>query len=387
MPARNFSYLFLLLLFLNGCAAVDMEKAPLVLRPASFSDMPGWDSDDQAQTLTAFGKSCARILAKDPATPFGADAQTGTYGDWQKPCRALPQLPAGANAAEARSFFETWFQPWQATADGAGEGLFTGYYEAALRGSRARHGPYQYPLRLRPPDLVMVELGDFRDELKGQRIAGRVQEGRLKPFEDRAKINAGTLPGDDRLTFVWVDDPVDSFFLQIQGSGRILLDDGSELRVGYDGQNGYPYYAVGRELVKRGELDKESVSMQSIRAWLAAHPQEAGAVMDTNRSYVFFRELPGQEPPLGAEGVPLTAGRSLAVDRTRIPYGVPLWVDIDPPAAGEPALRRLVVAQDTGGAIRGPVRGDFFWGYGPRAQEMAGIMKAPGRLWLLLPRR
>ena len=168
-------------------------------------------------------------------------------------------------------------------------GLFTGYYEAALRGSRTRHGAYQYPLRLRPADLVMVELGDFRPELKGQRIAGRVTDGKLKPYADRRAIENGALADDAQLQFVWVDDPVDAFFLQVQGSGIVSLDDGTALRVGYDAQNGWPYTAIGRELVKRGELPRDQVSMQTIRAWLRAHPDQAASVMDVNRSYVFSK--------------------------------------------------------------------------------------------------
>jgi len=185
-----------------------------------------------------------------------------------------------------------------------------------------------------------------------------------------------------------MDDPVDAFFLEIQGSGSIELEGGGELRVGYGAQNGFPYVAIGRELVTRGALPKEKVSMQSIREWLEAHPDEAAEVMRKNASYVFFREQPG-EGPLGSLGVPLTPGRSLAVDPLFVPLGVPLWLDSTLPAAAdgsERPLRRLVVAQDTGGAIRGPVRGDVFWGAGDKAADLAGRMRQPGRLWLLLPR-
>ena len=377
-------FLLSLVLLLAGCNAVNPETAPLVLRPSSFSALPGWDQDRQEEALAAFSRSCTRIMEQPSGQQFGPDTLMGTAADWQEPCRALPG--AGATPSQARAFFEKWFTPWQATMAGQqNEGLFTGYYEASLKGSLTRQGPHQYPLRRRPADLVMVDLGDFRPELRGQRIAGRVTEGQLKPYEDRAAISRGALPGDDQLQFVWVDSPVDAFFLQIQGSGRILLDDGTMLRVGYDGQNGWPYFAIGRELIQRGYLDKDAVSMQSIRAWLGAHPDQADEIMNTNKSYVFFKVLEG-DGPQGAEGLTLVPGRSLAVDHARLPYGAPVWIATAPPISGETRLERLMVAQDTGSAIRGAVRGDVFWGYGKRAEDLAGRMKAAGRAWLLLPK-
>ena len=375
---KHFVYLSFLLLTLSACTTIDTEKAPLVLKPASFRDLPGWNKDNQEQALAAFSYSCDRILKRDPAKTFGPDGIGGTYGDWQNACRDLP-------ATNVRAFFETYFQPYQATMAGKRkDGLFTGYYEPALRGSHSRHGPYQTPLYKRPDDLVMVDLGEFRDELKGQRIAGRVKGAHLKPYEDRAAIEHGAWPHNDEI-LVWVDDPVGAFFLHIQGSGRINMDDGSVMRVGYDGQNGHPYYAIGRELIKRGELDKDTVSLQTIRAWLEAHPDQAEEIMNTNASYVFFKELTGSGP-LGGEGVPLTPERSLAVDRSKMPYGVPVWVDLEAPTPDETAIRRLMIAQDTGGAIRGAVRGDVFWGAGKRAEYLAGHMKAEGRMWILLPK-
>lgn len=368
-------------LLLAGCTAVDPEKAVLVLKPASFSDLPGWAEDRPEEALAAFTRSCARILKRDGNDAFGPDSAFGTYADWQPACRELGDLaPEGA-----RVFFEANFIPYLATMDGRKkEGLFTGYYEPSLRGAPERAGPYQYPLYLRPDDLVMVDLGAFREELKGQRIAGRVIGAHLKPYEDRAAIEQGRWPHNDKV-LVWVDDPVDAFFLHIQGSGRVLMPDGSFMRVGYDGQNGHVYYAIGRELIKRGELEKEKVSLQTIRTWLEVNPEQADEIMNLNRSYVFFKKL-DEEGPLGGEGLVLTPERSLAIDRSRLPYGAPLWVDIKPPVEGEAPLRRLMVAQDTGGAIRGAVRGDVFWGYGERAEYLAGHMKSQGRYWLLLPK-
>lgn len=327
--------------------------------------------------MAALRRSCAPLLlSKQPASAPLGNGIAGTIADWQPICAAAAALEAAGDGA--RLFFETWFRPWEAANNGRSEGLFTGYYEPELRGARIAGGAYTTPLLRRPSDLVMVELGLFRPAWRGERIAGRVVEGRLKPYESRAEIEKGAL---DRLHlgFLWVDDPVDAFFLQIQGSGRIRLEDGTLLRVGYDGQNGHPYVPIGRLLVERNALPKDGVSMQAIRAWIKDHPEEGKVLMTENPSYVFFREMKG-EGPVGAQGVVLTAGRSLAVDREFVPLGVPIYLD-----AGED-LRRMVVAQDTGGAIRGPVRGDLFWGAGADAEARAGTMKARGRYFLLLPK-
>lgn len=370
------------LLFLTACASAPQEEIPakLVLQPAAFSDLPGWGSDDLQSFIPAFTKTCERILKVPAEKQFGALAESGTYGDWQPVCRSFLNVKQGS----LKAFIEARFTPYQVLADNEEEGLFTGYYEASLKGAQTRTGPYQTPLYQRPDDLVMVQLGEFREKLKGERIAGRVINGSLKPYEDRSAIVNGDWPHNDKV-LVWVDDPVDAFFVQIQGSGVVKLEDGSAMRIGYAGQNGHVYYAVGRELIKRGELTKENVSMQAIRDWLNAHPGQADEIMNTNASYVFFQELEG-EGPLGGEGVALTAGRSLAVDRSLLSYGLPLWTDIEPPVAGASKIRRLMVAQDTGGAIRGPVRGDVFWGYGSRAEALAGPMKSKGRYWVLLPK-
>lgn len=343
-----------------------------VLTPATFADLPGWEEDDPSGALAAFLRSCRRLRGEH---------------DWTPACEAASRVPAAA-ADTARAFFETHFQPFAVSNGDDPEGLFTGYYEPLLQGSRKRSGRYRVPLYVRPPELVMVDLGDFREELKGHRIAGKVEEGELVPYPDRRAIEEGALAGRG-LELVWVDDPVDAFFLQIQGSGRVRLDDGGEMRVGYAAQNGHPYFAIGRDLVERGALAKEEVSMQSIRRWLEQNPDLADDVMARNASYVFFEELKG-EGPLGAQGVPLTPGRSLAVDLKHWQLGAPVWLDTRAPSprAGEPdrPLRRLMVAQDTGGAIRGVVRGDVFWGHGEEAAEVAGRMKHPGRMWMLLPR-
>ena len=378
----------LLLAGLAACAprAVVPPPAPtppapkLALAPAAFADLPGWAQDRHAEFLPALARSCARLARLPDDRDLGL---AGRAQDWRAPCAAAARI-APTDHAAARAFLESAFRAFAVRDETNGpEGLFTGYYEPELRGSLTRGGRYTIPLHARPADLVTVDLGEFRPELRGQRVAGSVQNGALRPYAARDRINAGALDGRSDV-LVWVDDPVDAFFLEIQGSGRVTLPDGRVLRLGFAAQNGHPYVAIGRTLIERGALTRENVSMQSIRAWLAANPREARAVMETNPSYVFFRVLEG-DGPLGSEGVALTPGRSLAVDRTFLPMGVPMWLDAEDPLDPAARLRRVVMAQDTGGAIRGVVRGDVFWGAGLDAAERAGRMRARGRYWLLLP--
>ncbi len=359
----------------------------LKLAAADFDDLPGWPDDALGQGLQAFLKSCDRTLGRPAAADMGGGGYAGTVADWRAVCAAAAGVPV--DRAATQTFFETRFRPIRVANNDRTEGLFTGYYEAALDGSRRRHGRYQVPLHRRPADLVVVDLGRFRDDLEGRRIAGRVDGGELLPYPDRAAIETGGLVGRG-LEMLWVDDPVDAFFLHIQGSGLVRLDDGSTARIGYAGQNGRPYLAIGGPLIANGAIARAEISMQAIRNWLADNPGEATALMNRNPSYVFFREIAG-DGPLGAGGAVLTPGRSLAVDRKWHALGVPVWFDgrapdpADDTAGASQPLRRLMVTQDTGGAIRGPVRGDVFWGNGGRAAAVAGRMKHSGRLWLLLP--
>ncbi len=373
--------------FLTLPACALLETRPLTptapshpkLTATNFSNIPDWTAETMDSAISAFTKSCSRIQKGDPQKDFG---WLGLTRDWQEVCRHIP--PETASAHEVRNFFETWFTPYHVTESSGKEGLFTGYYEAALHGSRTRTGPYQTPLLSRPSDLVMVNLGEFRPELKGQRIAGRVISGQLKPFEDRAAIETGRLSPKTVKVLCWVDSPVDAFFLQVQGSGIVQLTDGTSLRVGYDGQNGHIYTAIGKELIARGELTKENVSMQTLRDWMAKHPNEATELMRQNKSYVFFKVL-DSDGSIGGEGTVLTPQRSLAVDHSIWPYGVPMFIATEHPSQKQP-LNRLFFAQDTGGAIIGSVRGDVFWGYGDDATHNAGLMKSPGQMWILLPK-
>ena len=359
------------------------EKPQLVLKQTSFADLPGWDRDNLQTFSSAFRRSCERINRAAPDKKFGALDAAGNHSKWQAPCARFLALNNPDNRT-LHQFFEQNFAPHAVYANDDPIGLFTGYYEASLKGSRTKSPLYNTPLYARADDLVMVQLGEFRDELKGQRIAGRVVGGNLKPYETRTQIVNGDWPHNDKV-LVWVDSPVDAFFVQIQGSGIVEMNDGTTMRIGYAGQNGHPYYAIGRELIKRGALTKENVSMQSIRAWLENNPDQAAEIMNTNESYVFFKELEGAGP-IGGEGIALTAGRSLAIDRSLLSYGMPVWTDIEAPLPNAPRLQRLMVTQDTGGAIRGPVRGDVFWGYGETAERLAGPMKSQGRYWILLPK-
>ena len=395
-PSRP-NYLIPLALFVIAVAAgwlswrlgAPPAPGPLRLVPTGYSALPGWAASDPTAALAALRRSCAQIARKPDDAAMGGAGYAGTAADWRAACRAAPGKPAGALGA--RAYFETWFRPVTIGAGHAREGLFTGYYEAELRAARQRHGPYQTPVYGVPDDLVTVDLGQFRDEWKNERIAGRIDGHDLVPFPSRAQIDAAGLAKAPVLFYA--DDPVAVFFLHIQGSGRVHFEDGTTARVAYAAQNGRPYTAIGRTLIAEGAIPREEVSLQSIRAWLKAHPQDARRVMETNESYVFFKQEPIADPALGAngsEGVPLTPGASLAVDLRIHPLGAPFFVAAsapDPdPAKPDRGFQRLLIAQDTGGAIRGAVRGDVFWGSGAGAQAIAGRMKAQGTLFVLLPK-
>ena len=376
---------------MQACAPQPERAEPdrLVLRAVSFDDLPEWEADDHSAALGALQRSCTALEERADDEPLDIAALGGRVGDWRAVCAASAGLEG---ADQAREFFEAHFAPYEARNGAEAEGLFTGYYEPELRGATQAGGRYGVPLYGRPDDLVTVDLGLFRSDLAGDRLAGRVADGALQPYATRAEIDGGALAAQG-LELVWVDDPIDAFFLHIQGSGRITFEDGTSRRLAYAATNGHNYYAIGRRLVDLGALDREDVSMPTIRDWLAANPERASEVMHENASYVFFRWLEEEqatEGPVGTQGVALTAGRSLAVDRRFVPMSAPIWLESaapDPdPAKEDRPLRRLMVAQDTGGAIRGPVRGDVFWGTGADAGAVAGCMKHAGRYWLLLPR-
>lgn len=362
---RSPSLFLLALLALSGCA-MPHRAAPHVpdprLTPVSYDMLSGWKNDTIEESRPALVNSCNRLLTLPNDRSLGGNGTMGVVGNWRPFCEGIlnPQ-----RSRDLRGYLAASLQPWAVTDGNTPDGLFTGYYESELHGSLTRHGRYQTPLYRLPPDLSPD-----------------------KPYHDRAAITQGAL-ANRGLELVWLDDPIDAFFVQVQGSGRVILDTGEVMNIGYAGKNGHPYVAIGKRLVERGEMTMDQVSMQSIRQWLEAHPEQQDDILNLNPSYVFFRPLTtadtakNKQPlgPQGAANVTVTPARSLAVDNRFIGYHVPVWLETD-----SPALRRLVVAQDTGGAIKGVVRGDFFWGHGTYAEDMAGRMNTRGRYFVLLPR-
>ncbi len=332
----------------------------------SFASLPGWPAATLAPSLRAFLGSCPRP------------------GPLASACDRARLEPANDEAA-ARRFFESAFIPYSlSNAEGVDAGLVTGYYEPVIEGSRVRTPLHRFPVFGVPEDLVVVDLASVSPDVRNLRLRGRLDGRRLVPYASRAEIEArGTLfPAP---VIAWTSDPVELFFLQIQGSGQVRLEDGSRLRIGYADQNGHPFRSLGRLLVERGELLLEQASMQGIKAWAAANPARLQEALNQNPSYVFFRELPPAGAPIGALGVALSPEYSIAVDRRFVPLGAPVYLATTYPLSEAP-LERLMAAQDVGGAIRGAVRADFFWGSGPEAGAMAGRMRQQGRMWLLWPR-
>lgn len=339
----------------------------------SFSDLPGWKSDNLKDVLPAFRKSCRAI---------------GKKKDWQDVCAKAYDIDENDTFA-IRSFFETHFIPYRiANENGSETGLATGYFEPLLKGSRVRKGKFRTALYRQPDDLLVIDLASAYPQLKGLRLRGKLDGNRVVPYETRAEIEkSGKLAGHE---IVWVDDVLDAFFLEIQGSGRVYIQESGEtIRLAYANQNGRPYRSIGRYLLDRGELKPGQASSQQIRQWIRRNPERLREVLDSNPSYVFFREERIDDPsegPKGALGVPLTPERSIAIDPRHIPLGAPVFVDTTRPYSSVP-LQKLMLAQDTGGAIRGAVRADYFWGFGPQAGEMAGKMKQKLKVWLLLPKQ
>jgi membrane-bound lytic murein transglycosylase A len=351
-----------------------------VLRAAAYTAIPGWRDDRILAAWPAFVAGCAALLAR---------AASPDVSIWRDGCTAAAAVDAGSNVA-VRAFFEAHFTPYQVIgADGRDTGTVTGYYEPLLQGSRERSERFRFPLYAVPDDLLAVDLAELFPELKDKRVRGRLDGRRVVPYWTRADIDAGASPLAGR-ELVWVDDPVEAFFLQIQGSGRVQLADGGVLRLGYADQNGQPFRSIGRLLVERGELPLEKASMQGIKQWGRNHPDRLTALLDENPSYVFFRVVtpdPGAtiDGPMGTLGVPLLRERTIAVDPSTVPLGAPVFLATTYPLSDRP-LQRLVLAQDTGGAIKGALRADLFWGFGDEAGRDAGRMKQPGQMWLLWPK-
>jgi membrane-bound lytic murein transglycosylase A len=368
-----------LLAVLAGCQTPPRQPLPgtgaarVEYVAARWSDLPGWDADALEQAWPALLASC----------------RLHTRAEWTEICAAAAQLtPAGAG--EIRAFFVGRFQPLRIIRTGAAgaaaqtTGLLTGYYEPQLRGSRLPRPGFDAPLYSPPDDLLTVDLGAIIPELKGKRVRGRLVGKRVVPYYSREQ-----LPTDPALQgheIVWLDSALDAFLLEVQGSGRVQLEDGSIIRLGYADQNGQPYRSIGRYLVEQQQLTVAQASMPGIRTWLSAHPERLREVLDSNPSVVFFQEQPLGDPalgPRGAQGIPLTAARSIAVDPDFIPLGSPVYLAT---MGDGTSVQRLVVAQDTGGAISGAPRADFFCGTGAAAASMAGDLRAQVSMWLLWPR-
>ena len=362
-------YAVFLLVLLSGCQGVFKPEPKLKLVSVEIEDIPDWEYDDHRPAFIAFKKSCAALEKKPPEQ----NLKLGTKSeDWHKVCYAAARTEA-SNPTATRRFFEENFQVFKATDDGAPQGLFTGYYESSLKGSKVKTEKYYYPLYKRPKDLVAAPGIKY----------GRKSFFGYEPHFSRSEIHQGNLEGQD-LEIVYVDSEADAFFLHVQGSGRVVFEDGSSLRVGYNGANGHPYTSIGKILIDRREIPKEYMSMQAIRHWLKHNPKKATRLMEENASYVFFKVLEGQGP-IGAQGVPVSTGRTLAVDKRFYEYGMPMYLDAASDG-NQVNLRRLLIAQDTGGAIKGAVRGDVFWGYGETAAEIAGTMKSTGQLYIFMPK-
>jgi len=354
-------------------AIVAAPEPPSQSRSYELQDwpaLPDWKNDNLAEALPAFLLSCNALKSA---------------AEWASACSTAAQIRK-TDPMAARQFFESAFVPWLVhNADGGTEGLVTGYYEPLLHGSRVFGRTYRFPVYGVPADLLVIDLAESNPDLKGIRLRGRMQDKKIVPYYTRAEIERGLAPLRGR-EIVWVDDPVDLFFLHVQGSGRVRLPGGETIRLGFAEHNGHPYKSIGKILVERGELSADKASMQGIKQWAAKNPDKLAPLLQQNPAYVFFREMPESSlGPVGALGVPLTPGRSIAVDALTTPLGAPVFLSTTSPLSSRP-LNRLVLAQDTGTAIKGAVRADFFWGFGEEAGQIAGRMRQSGHMWILYPR-
>lgn len=361
--------LFPTIIFLTSCVGLGARHDGVGPR-VSWPALPGWQEDPVSEAWPAFLASCQKLQRRTDV--------------WSDICRDAQTITDPTDRT-VRAFFETRFIVRQMSSTAGSEGLITGYYEPLLHGSLKPTARFRFPLYRKPDDLLTVQLGSLYPELAGKVVRARVKNDRVVPYYSRAEIDNGKslLKGHE---LVWVDNSVDLFFLHIQGSGRVRLTDGKELAVGYADQNGHPYESIGAQLIRMGELEAEAVNMPSIKSWLISYPSQAVNLLNSNPSYIFFESRSATASgPLGALNVPLVAERSLAVDRRYVQLGYPVWINTQLPDSEQP-YRRLMMAQDTGGAIKGPIRADVFFGHGKRAEDVAGLMKQGGELYIILPK-
>ena len=363
---KSLSIFVLCVLMMSACTT----RPPGIGNPVEWSSLQNWAADNQGDVWAGFLKSCQKL----------------SHEQWREVCD-LAENSGDLSDAEAREFFEANFEVRPVYAeDGETRGLITGYYEPLLEGSWERSEEFRYPLYGVPKDLLIVDLGRIYPQLKNMRLRGKLAGNRVVPYYDRAQLDEDQdlLQGTEIL---WVNSLVDVFFLHVQGSGQIRLNDGSTVAVGYAGQNGHPYQSIGRVLIEMGELEKEEVTLFTIKDWLRSNPTRLNEVLAKNPSYIFFELRDTQaDGPVGSLNVTLTPRRSIAVDRNVIPLGAPVWLQTTLPDEQQSPLNQLMLAQDTGGAIKGHVRADVFWGRGDEAEKLAGLMKQQGQLFVLLPK-
>lgn len=352
------------LLLATGCGpkveTFSLDEASSSGIVVSYDALPHWKEEDHQAAKTLFEQQCSNS---------------------RLPQILLESCDGAATATDAKAFFENYFVPVLLVDEAHDEdGLMTGYYEPLLHGSRSKNGPYRFPLYAKPDDLLTVDLSSVYPQLRGMKLRGRVEGGSVVPYATREEIDSEELNSS---VICYVDSDIDRFFLQVQGSGRVRVDGNETIFVGYANENGHPYRSIGKTLIERGVMAREEVSLQSIRAWLEQNPQQRQTLLYANPSFIFFGQR--EQGATGSLGLELTPMRSLAVDRSHIPLGMPLFYATKDPVTQE-GLYRLAFAQDTGGAIKGEVRADLFWGFGEEAETKAGMMKSPLTLWMLLPR-
>ncbi|NOL49294.1 murein transglycosylase A [Pelistega europaea] len=350
---------------------------------SDWSKLPGWNEDDGEYIWLGLVNNCKGLMR--PVSGSLSIPARSTPQSWYDVCQAVANMGMDVDAVSAKQFLQQYLRPWAVVGDNGSQGLVTGYYEPVVHGSRSQGGAYQWPMYAPPADLLTVDLGKLYPELVGKRVRGKVVGNKVVPYDTRAEI---TSRSDQPPVIVWLDDPVEAFFLQVQGSGRVMLDGGGSLRLAYADHNGRPYTSIGKWLASQGELPIQQASMQNIKEWARNHPDRVNEMMNVNQAMVFFKEEAISDEvagPKGAYGIPLIAKRTIAVDANFVPLGAPVFLATSEPGTNTP-LRRVVFAQDTGAAIKGAARADFFWGSGDEAGNMAGRMKQAGFMWILWPR-
>ena len=396
---RNIVYLFILAFLFSACGQKDEEqktteepkvsiehpsevKGPsLTLRPVEFKDLKNWYRDDFVQALPAIKSSCEQILKENNTYMSNSEIQIPTEA-YQQACKRLLNSDI-STSAELRYFLDKMFSPYLVLDNNIADGKFTAYYESSIEVSRDKSKRYPYPIYSRPQDLIEMNLGDFDSRYPNHKLYGRLNKNKTKfiPYYTRAEIEKMELPAP---VILWAKDLVDLNIMQIQGSAVAKLANGERVRLGFAGHNGRPFTGIGSILISEGLIDKNHASMSEIRKWLKLHPDIAKRELSKNERYVFHK-IADSPAPVGAHNVPLTAKRSLAVDRQYIPLGSILWLETTGP--NKEPIEQLMVAQDVGGAIKGIVRGDFYWGSGDEdVLADAGRMNSIGRYYILLPK-